>query len=91
MEFYTAKYTYRLDFSSKAADSTQFRQRCINVNVKFHFLLSDEADKCDNREAAADQALPPLCHWLQVRSADANDETTKTKPLTSAGKSRVRN
>lgn len=73
MEFYTAKYTYRLDFSSKAADSTQYRRRCIHVNVHFHFLLSDEADKCDNGEAAADQALPPLCHWLQVRSADAND------------------
>lgn len=36
----------------------------------FHFLLSDEADKCDNGEAAADQALPSLCHWLQVRSFD---------------------
>lgn len=30
MEFYTAKYTYRLDFSSKAADLKLFWKLCIN-------------------------------------------------------------
>lgn len=45
-----------------------------NKKCKFlNFLLSDEADKCNNREAAADQAFPPLRHWLQVRSTETND------------------
>lgn len=50
----------------------------IRVNVNVHFLLSDEADKCNNGEAAADQALPPLRHGLQVRSADADDAENST-------------
>lgn len=33
MEFYTAKYTYRLDFSSKMAHLTLFQKLCIEVNI----------------------------------------------------------
>lgn len=33
MEFYTAKYTYRLDFSSKATHVTLFWKLWINVNA----------------------------------------------------------
>lgn len=68
MEFYTAKYTYRLDFSSKAPLVILFSVTVNSRQWKFlnlnKFLLSDEADKCDNGEAAADQALPPLRHRL---------------------------
>lgn len=34
------------------------------------FLTSYAADKCNDREAAANQTLPPLCNWLQVRFGD---------------------
>lgn len=34
------------------------------------FLTSYAADKCNDREAAANQTLPPLCNWLQVRYGD---------------------
>lgn len=37
---------------------------------KMDFLNSHAADKCNNREAAADQTLPPLRNRLQVRFGD---------------------
>lgn len=90
MEFYTAKYTYRLDFSGKVMlkgiIQTTFNpliSKVSNIDSKMFapinpcgyfsltkFLHSHAADKCNNREAAANQTLPPLRNRLQVRFGD---------------------
>lgn len=60
------------DWTSPVRQRTQrsFAHDAFRSMSIFHFLLSDEADKRDNGEAAANQALPSLCHWIQVRSFD---------------------
>lgn len=73
MEFYTAKYTYRLDFSGELIyqadeqDLSRVDPVFVNFCPAVKLLTSYEADKRDNGEAAADQALPPLRNRVQVR------------------------
>lgn len=77
MEFYTAKYTYRLDFSGKIFSSHNCDTNGRSQNSGFQstlmtlcfilFLTSDAADKRNHGKAAANQTLPPLCNWLQVK------------------------
>lgn len=89
MEFYTAKYTYRLDFSGKIFSSQNCDTNGRKLWVGFQsalmtlcfiwFLTSDAADKCNHRKAAANQTLPPLCNWLQVKFYWTLIQPTKTR------------
>lgn len=83
MEFYTAKYTYRLDFSGKIFSSQNYDTKGVQSVLMtlcfIRFLTSDAADKCNHRKAAANQTLPPLCNWLQVKFHWTLFPPTKTR------------
>lgn len=70
MEFYTAKYTYRLDFSGEVIAQRTFSPLNLSDSDSYRALFphSYAADKRNNGEAAAYQALPSLRHRFQVRS-----------------------